>query len=219
VVEARLRTARAAGLAGVLAVAGLAACGGDDAPVTAATAPAGQATPRRGTCVTVEHRGLRLGVTVPAGFAASSSPAGAAELAESDRVNLLTTARRTEPGRDLPTVVLAVFGYGPGEREGRDALEASVLSFKRMVGGTSEDDPVVAEPARVAGVSGTAGGGQDDEALDYTHPDAVPSPLRWWTVPAGGGEFVVALGSSTVTLDQQYARQVAKGLRTGGCPG
>ena len=44
----------------------------------------------------------------------------------------------------------------------------------------------------------------------------VPSPLRWWTVPAGDGEFVVALGSSTVLLDQQYALQVAQGLRAGG---
>ncbi|OLF18764.1 hypothetical protein [Actinophytocola xanthii] len=168
-------------------------------------------------CVHVEHAGRELGVTVPAGFTVATPPASSAEIRETYRVNLLSLAERPEDGRTLPTAMLAVYGYGPGEREGQNALELSVLNFKQATGGSSRGEPISATPTTVAGLPGSAGTDTDPMALDYNSTDAADSRLRWWTLSPDDGLFIVTLATTTPDLDEQYAAEIPAGLRPGGC--
>jgi hypothetical protein len=201
-------------LTGVAVV--LAGCdSGDDA---SRTPERPSATPlANAECVTVEHENQKLGVTVPAGFTVTTPPDNAAELADTYKVNLLSLAHRTESGDSVPTAMLAVYGYGPGEREGQSALEASVLNFKQQTGGTSRGNPISATPTPVAGTQGSAGGDKDSRALDPNAQDTVDSTLRWWTVPAPEGLFVVTLATATTDQDTRYSTEVPAGLTLGGC--
>jgi hypothetical protein len=113
--------------------------------------------------------------------------------------------------------MIAVYGYGRGEAEGQRALELSVLNLKGLTGGSSSGNPIRATPTTVAGVAGSAGGDEDPRALDYNAPDAVDSPLRWWTVPTDDGVFVVTLATTTPELDRQFATELPAGLKPGGC--
>jgi hypothetical protein len=222
------RTARgtpAGLLAGLAAVAVLlAGCesGGEDPPATSTTGATGTAAASppplaAAECVSLEHEGQRLGVTMPAGFSVATPPSNAAELADTQHVNLLSLAQRPESGRALPTAMIAVYGYGRGEAEGQRALELSVLNLKLLSGGSSRTNPITATPATVAGTQGSAGGDVDARALDFTGQDALDSPLRWWTVPTDDGLFVVTLATSTPDLDRQYAAELLSGLKPGGC--
>jgi len=221
------RAPAAAGLlAGLAAVTGLlAGCdgGSDDTPSASGTASASggaSASPSplaSAECVSLEHEGQRLGVTVPAGFSVATPPPNAAELTDIYHVNLLSLAQRSESGRTLPTAMIAVYGYARGEPEGQRALELSVLNLKDLAGGSSRGNPIRATPTTVAGVQGSAGGDGDPRALDYNSPDAVDSPLRWWTLPTDDGLFVVTLATATPELDRQYSAELPAGLKPGGC--
>jgi hypothetical protein len=222
----RPRRARAAAgglLAGLAVAVLLAGCtdGDEQAPTGTPSASGGaSASPEplaAAECVPLEHEGQRLGVTMPAGFSVATPPPDAAELADIYHVNLLSLAQRTESGRTLPTAMIAVYGYGRGEAEGQRALELSVLNLKDLTGGSSRGNPITATPTTVAGTQGSAGGDGDARALDYNAPDAVDSPLRWWTLPTDDGVFVVGLATTTPELDRQYAAEVVAGLKPGGC--
>jgi len=204
---------------GLAVVAGtLAGCAGGGEPAGTADRPTTSATPLASpACVTIEHEGRKLGVTVPAGFTVATPPPEAADIADTYRVNLLSLAQRAERGRTLPTAMLAVYGYGRGEREGQSALEASVLNFKNDTGGSSRGNPISATPTTVAGTQGAAGGDQDARALDYNAPDQVDSMLRWWIIPTDDGLFIVALGTATTELDARYSVEIPAGLTLGGC--
>lgn len=166
------------------------------------------------TCVTVKHENQKLGVTVPAGFAVATPPDNAPDLADTYRVNLLSLAQRPEDYGTQPTAMLAVYGYGPGEREGQSALEASVLNFTALTGGSSQGEPITTAPTPVAGTQGSAGTKSDARALDYNPPDTM---LRWWVIPTDGGLFIVAFAAVTPELDEQYTNEVLAGLTLGGC--
>ena len=218
----RPHRAAAGVLAGLAAVAALAGCQGDGDTASATDTPTAStsASPPALTsaeCVPIEHEGQRLGVTVPAGFSVATPPVDAAERAKAGHVNLLSLAQLAESGRRLPTAMIAVYGYGRGEAEGQRALELSVLNLKGLTGGSSSGNPIRATPATVAGAEGSAGGDGDPRALDYNAPDAVDSPLRWWTVPTDDGVFVVTLATTTPELDRQYATELPAGLKPGGC--
>jgi hypothetical protein len=212
-------------LAALLLAAALAAgcSGGDQGPVAdaapATSGPPQQESTRETTtteCTPVERQGRRLGVTVPAGFSVTSTPQGGGDSAGS-QVNLLAVAQRRSSDGELPLVVVVVYGYGPGERSGTDALEASVRNFRQLVGADHPDGPVTARPATVAGRPGSAGGDDDPTAMDFQSPDGRPSPLHWWSVPSDGGQFVVAMGSRDAATDDRFAGAFRKGLKAGGC--
>lgn len=186
--------------------------GSGDGVATASPTEAG-----RVTCSDLVHQGRHLGLTVPAGFAVTDQPKVGQDAAEAARVNVIGEAK-SPANQPVPSVQILVFGYGTGERSGQSALEASVLAFKNAVGGSSSGDPIVATPTTIAGVAGTAGGGQDDRALDYTDPDSIPTPLRWWTVKVDEVQFVITMAARTDDLDSRYAPQVLDGLHPGGCP-
>jgi hypothetical protein len=198
-------------LTGLAVVAGvLAGCDSSGAPrETTASAP----PLANDECVTVEHKGQKLGVTVPAGFSVTTPPEGAAEIADVHELSLVFLARRTDFSHMPPTGLLAVYGFGPGEREGQRALEAAVLTFVGSTGGAA-DNPISATPTTVAGTQGAAGGETDSQALDATAPDAM---LRWWAVPTEDGLFVVALATDMPELDAEYSTEVPDGLTLGGC--
>lgn len=202
-------------LVGAVVVGVLAGCddGGDSS--SAPEQPTASATPLASAeCVTVEHEDQKLGVTVPASFTVTTSPENAAEIADTYKVNLLSVARRTDSDHTPPTAMLAVYGYGPGEREGQSALEASVLNFKKNTGGVNQGNPISATPTTVAGTQGSAGGHTDSRALDSNPPDTM---LRWWVVPTDDGLFVVILASATTELDARYSTEIPAGLTLGGC--
>jgi hypothetical protein len=181
-------------------------------PATHSPAPLADAK-----CLTIEHETQKLGVTVPAGFTVATPPENAAELADTYKVNLLSLAQRPENGATLPTAMLAVYGYGPGEREGQSALEASVLNLTALTGGSSRGKPITTTPTSVAGKQGAAGAKGDSRALVYNAPDDVDSMLRWWTIPTDGGLFIVTLATVTPELDEQYTTEISAGLTLGGC--
>jgi hypothetical protein len=165
----------------------------------------------------LEHKGQKLGVTVPADFSVATPPDIAADMADTYRVNILSLARRMETNRILPIAMLAVYGYDRSEREAQSALEASVLNFTSLTGGIHQARPISATPAPVAGTQGAAGGYGDSRALDYNAPDYVDTMLRWWTIPTGDGLFVVTFAAVTPELDAQYATEIPAGLTLGGC--
>ena len=217
-------------LAGLLVAAGLlAGCAGEPTrgqagPSSPAATPATSEPPQESTretvtteCTLVERRGRRLGVTVPAGFSVTTTPQGGGDYAASQQVNLLAVAQRRNAGGELPVVVVVVYGYGPGERPGTDALAASVRNFRQLVGAEDPAGAVAARPATVAGRRGSAGGGSDATAMDFQSPDGKPAPLHWWSVPADGGQFVVARGARDATRDRRFATAFREGLKAGGC--
>lgn len=201
---------------GVIVVAGmLAGCDGADDPSSEPGQPTASATPlARAECVSVEHKDQKLGVTVPANFTVTAPPENAAETADTYKVNLLAIAQQTDSGHTPPTAMLAVYGYGPGEREGQSALEASVLNFKKNTGGINQGNPISATPTEVAGTQGATGGHTDSRALDYNPPDSM---LRWWVIPTDDGLFIITLATATTELDAQYSTEVPAGLTLDGC--
>jgi hypothetical protein len=208
-------------LATLTAALALAACddGGGGGGATATTAPTPSGSPKvtSDTCVPLEHAGKTLGFTVPAGFSVESPPAVAAELAQTYKVNLLSLASLGESGGKVPTVAVAVFGFGKDDPEVGDALGASMRRFTNLVGGTNRT-AVTATPTTVAGVPGSAGSSQDNRALDYSASDDVPTPVHFWTVPTTDhGVFVVAMAAKTAALDGEYRPKVEGGLKVGGC--
>ena len=198
-----------------VAAAVLVGCtGGGDSSRGSARPTATATSLTSATCVTLEHEDQKLGVTVPAGFTVTTPPAKAAEIAEDYRVNLLSLAQRKEFDATPPTAMLAVYGYGRGEREGQSALEASVLNFTGITGGVNHGEPISATPTTVAGTQGAAGSHTDSRALDYNPPDAT---VRWWMIPTDDGLFIVTLATATNELDAQYSTEVPSGLTLGGC--
>ena len=206
-------------LIGVALVAGLlASCdSGRDSSSTSEQTTTSAVPLASSECVAVEHKGQKLGVTVPAGFTVATPPENAADIADTYKVNVLSLAQRMESDRTLPVAMLAVYGYGRGEREGQSALEASVLNFKRLTGGVNVGNPISATPTTVAGTQGSAGGHGDSRALDYNAPDQVDSTLRWWLVPTGDGLFIVTLATLTPELDARYSAEIPAGLALAGC--
>jgi hypothetical protein len=171
----------------------------------------------RSECTPVEHGGERLGVTVPAGFSVTTTPSGSEGLTESQDVDLLAVAQHRDATGRLPTVVVAVYAYAAGEGAGQEGLRASVANFRTLVGADDASAPVTAKPATVAGRRGSAGGAEDETAMDFQEPDGEPSPLHWWTVSSGRGQFVVLMGSRDAATDHRYAPQFLSGLKAGGC--
>jgi hypothetical protein len=167
--------------------------------------------------VTVEHKGMRLGVTMPEGFTVATPPEMAVDAAEIYRVNVLSLAQRMKRTRTLPIALVAVYGYSRDEREEQSALEASVLSLKRLTGGVNVGNPIAATPTAVAGTQGSAGGHGDSRALDYHAPDFVDTMLRWWLIPTGDGLFIVTLATLTPELDARYSAEIPAGLSLAGC--
>jgi hypothetical protein len=218
-------------LAGLLFAAGLlTGCAGEPATDRAAPSSPAAATsdpPQESTrettateCLLVERKGLRLGVTVPAGFSVTTTPQGGGDYAPSQQVNLLAVAQRRNASGELPVVVVVVYGYGPGERSGTDALEASVRNFRQLVGSDDAGGAVAARPTTIAGRRGSAGGAADATAMDFQSPDGKPASLHWWSVPAGQesqGQFVVAMGARDDTSDRRFATAFRNGLKAGGC--
>ena len=226
------RRARAAALllAVPVAAAALAGCASEkpaarpSASVTpstsaSATAPSQESTvtTTKPTCGVVEHAGQRLGVTVPAGFMVTSTPAGAGDFAQTSGVNIVSVAQWRDTTDKGPAVVLVVYAYGEGEARGAQALESSVRNFKALVGARSATAPVAAKPATVAGRPGSAGGETNAAAMDFQWPDGKPSALHWWTVPTPKGEFVVAFAARDAALDATYLPPILSGLRADGC--
>jgi len=204
-------------VAGVVVAAGVLA-GCDDSSPASSQPPSTSAKPlANAKCVTLEHKGQKLGVTMPAGFTVATPPPQAEDVADTYLVNLLSLAQLPESGRTLPTAMIAVYGYGRGEREGQSALEASVLNFKQNTGGSSRGKPITATPTTVAGTQGTAGSDVDPRALDYNAPTNEDSVLHWWTIPTDDGLFIVALATITAEMDARYSTEVPAGLTLGGC--
>ena len=165
-------------LTGLLLAAGLlTGCAGEPAADRAAPSSPAAATsdpPQESTrettateCLLVDRKGLRLGVTVPAGFSVTTTPQGGGDYAPSQQVNLLAVAQRRNASGELPVVVVVVYGYGPGERSGADALEASVRNFRQLVGSDDAGGAVAARPTTIAGRRGSAGGAADETAMDF----------------------------------------------------